>query len=117
MLSIMEPKPAPPVTITPDKPKVPVASPADESAPNLTVPQPEPQREVLAEAPPAIEPATVDEQLKESKVDSPDLLKPSKQPKPAKPQRSDNVKAAIIATVILVLGMSALAVFAYLKSR
>jgi uncharacterized surface anchored protein len=108
--------PAPQATDTPTPALVaPEAKPATASAPVMDVRPPQ------AGAPAAEQPKPADapQQAPDEKPKKPEKAKDEKPPTPVVPKkpRQPGVGAAIFASVVIVLGLAALAVYAYLKTQ
>ena len=100
------------------RPKTEAASPTPpEPASAVTKPTPEKPAEATAVAtPPPEEPAEKSDNPAET-LEEPKKSKTPKPPKPPKQPRQPGVGLAIFATMIIILGLGALATYAYLRTN
>jgi hypothetical protein len=97
----------------PDEPAQTTSEPPVKPVMDVRPPQPETAaNSAVHEAPP--EPDDSEPEAKAAKAEKPP--KPTKVVKPKQP-RGNGVTAAIFASVVIILGLAALAVYAYLKSN
>jgi len=90
---------------------MPVAEPPAMASPPVMDVVPPP-----ASAEPLAEPPTAEPDAEPAKAETKKVEKPPKQPEADKPPR-DAVRTAIYATVVIVLALSVMATFAYIKTK